>query len=711
MSRSPPTFDQYYASTPSPFRRSSNYSPLLSGSRRVSIRTPSLGHAPSGLPGLLRGRGRWRKVIAVVALVLTVGGVLYVHSTVKASGGRFVQVGGFGLDYMGRDEDEGPKRLPPIPLEGGVSKLCLLFPWRNECIEEAKKRKDPFEGLLFREDRGHLVYPAVRGPPPPIVPGRKPAKSYEPPDPALQPHPIHHLVREGKKAWKAKVARQSKNLREAIEEYERRYKRRPPKGFADWYFFAKANDFVMVDEFDLMMSQVEPFLAIKPSTLVERHDKIQFDEEFWIQDKTFTVELKRHGGHIEAHGPMKDVNERTEQMLKLLNGIAKHVPDMNVTFTGHDVPWVVLSGENRALHLARARAGQLLSDAEADNVLDPWEYDGWAQICPPDSPLRRVPPFDKRMETGQIYSEPRQRTLIKDHAKAMDLCQHPETQLIHGFTAWPGPRAGLLYPLFTSTTTSMHSDLLIPPIDQYDRRQGADPAWEDKKDAVVWRGTTTGADLNMEHMRKWSQRPRLCRLPFQSGSITLPYGPGDDGPVPGPAASFSTRAQALAQKWFDFKFLGKPKQCDDPAVCAAFEKEFLWDDWMEPDVQNTYKYMMDVDGNGWSGRFHRLMSTNSLVLKQTIFPEWYSDMIQPWVHYVPVQNDFSDLWTTMAFFLGDEEGKGAHDAMAKEIAGEGKKWAQTHWRWVDMEIYMWRLLLEYSRIIGRDDHNLRSMDM
>lgn len=29
-----------------------------------------------------------------------------------------------------------------------------------------------------------------------------------------------------------------------------------------------------------------------------------------------------------------------------------------------------------------------------------------------------------------------------------------------------------------------------------------------------------------------------------------------------------------------------------------------------------YKYYMDVDGNGWSGRFHRLMSTRSVVLKR-----------------------------------------------------------------------------------------------
>jgi hypothetical protein len=37
---------------------------------------------------------------------------------------------------------------------------------------------------------------------------------------------------------------------------------------------------------------------------------------------------------------------------------------------------------------------------------------------------------------------------------------------------------------------------------------------------------------------------------------------------------------------------------------------------------DRYKYILDIDGNGWSARFKRLMSTNSAVLKSTIFPEW-----------------------------------------------------------------------------------------
>jgi len=39
----------------------------------------------------------------------------------------------------------------------------------------------------------------------------------------------------------------------------------------------------------------------------------------------------------------------------------------------------------------------------------------------------------------------------------------------------------------------------------------------------------------------------------------------------------------------------------------------------------------------------------------------------------------------MVFFAGDERGKNTHDAMAKQIALQGKEWTEKHWRLVDMQ--------------------------
>lgn len=32
-----------------------------------------------------------------------------------------------------------------------------------------------------------------------------------------------------------------------------------------------------------------------------------------------------------------------------------------------------------------------------------------------------------------------------------------------------------------------------------------------------------------------------------------------------------------------------------------------------------------------------------MILADTVWYEWYYDLLQPWVHYVPVKRDFSDL--------------------------------------------------------------------
>jgi hypothetical protein len=109
------------------------------------------------------------------------------------------------------------------------------------------------------------------------------------------------------------------------------------------------------------------------------------------------------------------------------------------------------------------------------------------------------------------------------------------------------------------------------------------------------------------------------------------------------------------------------------------------------------------------------MSTKSLVLKSTVFPEWYADRrscfhradpafadarpVIPWYHYIPVKVDYSDLYDSplprmlrsesdsrpvMAFFVGTPGGEGSHDRIAYRLAENGRHWAQRYWRRADM---------------------------
>jgi hypothetical protein len=56
--------------------------------------------------------------------------------------------------------------------------------------------------------------------------------------PAKHGHPIFQLIKNARDEWHAKVAGQSKTLRQAVEEYRRRHGgMEPPAGFDKWWKF------------------------------------------------------------------------------------------------------------------------------------------------------------------------------------------------------------------------------------------------------------------------------------------------------------------------------------------------------------------------------------------------------------------------------------------------------------------------------------------
>jgi hypothetical protein len=63
------------------------------------------------------------------------------------------------------------------------------------------------------------------------------------------------------------------------------------------------------------------------------------------------------------------------------------------------------------------------------------------------------------------------------------------------------------------------------------------------------------------------------------------------------------------------------------------------------------------------------------------------------VHYIPIQNDYSDLLDALVFFRGDPSGLRAHEDMAERIATAGRDWSVRYWRMEDLTAYMFRSVL------------------
>jgi hypothetical protein len=95
-----------------------------------------------------------------------------------------------------------------------------------------------------------------------------------------------------------------------------------------------------------------------------------------------------------------------------------------------------------------------------------------------------------------------------------------------------------------------------------------------------------------------------------------------------------------------------------------------------------------------------------------VYRQWYDARLVPWLHYIPLDNTLVDLYGVMEFFVGYHTKKKAdggndarlssrfaHEEEAHRIAEGSKDWANKVLRREDMLIYVYRLLLEYARVV------------
>jgi hypothetical protein len=164
--------------------------------------------------------------------------------------------------------------------------------------------------------------------------------------------------------------------------------------------------------------------------------------------------------------------------------------------------------------------------------------------------------------------------------------------------------------------------------------------WEEKKPIVFWRGATTG--MSLTGLWRDLQRIKLCAIAQNSSNHNL-FDVGLSGVV-----------QLSKQDASQIEKLG-------------YLKEFV-----PIKLANSYKYLIDVDGNSnaWSALFQKLLS-GSVVLKVASpnnFRQWYYDDLIPWVNFVPIDSDMSDLVEKMDWLH-------EHDDEARKIGENGAKLA------------------------------------
>lgn len=174
------------------------------------------------------------------------------------------------------------------------------------------------------------------------------------------------------------------------------------------------------------------------------------------------------------------------------------------------------------------------------------------------------------------------------------------------------------------------------------------PAWENRTDIVLWRGSTTGrgliTDSNMQYdNQKLILRIRLC-IALRNASHT------------------------------NVKISNVTQSNDAERDKALLFAEGLMADHIPTMQWQRVRYAIDVDGNSnaWANLFQRLL-LGCCILKigsANGYKQWYYDKLVPWYHYVPVRPDLSDLRQQIDFCM-------SNPSISRLIAKQGRELAQS----------------------------------
>ena len=115
--------------------------------------------------------------------------------------------------------------------------------------------------------------------------------------------------------------------------------------------------------------------------------------------------------------------------------------------------------------------------------------------------------------------------------------------------------------------------------------------------------------------------------------------------------------------------------------------------------QATYKYIVNVQNNGFADRLWRLLALKVVVLQEMhAFREFFYDMLIPWVHYVPIKTDLSDLCEKIQWLRDNDE-------KAREIAENAHEFVREQLSLDNINLYVASLIHRIGQLTVQG-HNL-----
>jgi len=494
-----------------------------------------------------------------------------------------------------------------------------------------------------------------------------------------QLHPIQLLIQGANSSFQAMMQNQSQTYTAACEEYKRRYKIDPPAGFESWYKFAKTHHSPIIDDFDTLYRGVAPFWSMSGKEYAEAMKEATQTHisNIWSCDFSGT------NGTTYCHHPYRTFDRHFSTLFDTIaQDVRQQLSNVSFLINHLDEPRVILPHGRDSRRPSPLNKGRL---RETD-LTHKSTWDLLTQVCDWSTTLGRT--------QSQSQSQRALVPFVENTTASTDLCQHAEYRAMHGLFLSPTSFQAVegSVPILSTGSVSTMGDILIPspaylePGFRYDATTDRD--WSQKSNNVYWAGSSTGGYGNSGSTtwRHFHRQKLVSLVQNRDRSHRYSYLQEQDGVFTKLASSF------LDTSLYDVSFT-KIMQCDW-TCCREQGEHFTLTSWADKDAALQSRLVLDMDGNGISGRYYKLLASQSAPMKQTLFREWHDDRLVPWVHYIPVSPGMEDVAELTFFFTSTRMGQ----RRARWIAEQGRRWSALALREVDMSIYLYRLLLELARL-------------
>ena len=250
-------------------------------------------------------------------------------------------------------------------------------------------------------------------------------------------------------------------------------------------------------------------------------------------------------------------------------------------------------------------------------------------------------------------------------------------------------------PILSGSSSDRYADILLPTWDDWARVESYEEkwykgtckdytfnfntSWESKKPTAVFRGSTTGSGVTTD-----------TNMRLKASLLSHSKKDNSDNYLDAGITKWNLRPR-------------KHEKSEYLETIDISKFPFGLVDYLTPEEQSNYKYILNIDGHVSAYRLSIELSMNSVVLLvDSEWKLWFSYMLEPYVHYIPIKSDLSDLIEQVKWCRNN-------DKKCKEISKKSKEFYKIYLQKDGIFDYLQKILVDIKNFNGSYLFNTESL--